>query len=106
MFNFTVFGTSIFFFFHSFAQDFSFIFLMTFLSKLVIFKLTNYIFSGMFPILLPQLLAVATFRRYDVASHTFDAEFEDESSDRIESELWNEQLSPYVEHNDDLKSDV
>jgi len=57
----------------------------------------------MLPIFLPQLLAVATLRGFDVASHTSDAELEDESSDRIESEFRNEQLSPYVKYDDDLK---
>lgn len=57
----------------------------------------------MLPILLPQLLAVATFRGIDVTSHTPDAELEDESSDRIESGFRNEQLSPYVKYDDDLK---
>jgi len=56
----------------------------------------------MLPIFLPQLLAVATLRGLNVASHTSDAELEDESSDRIESEFRNEQLSPYVKY-DDLK---
>lgn len=61
----------------------------------------------MFPILLPQLLAVATLCGFNVASHTPDAQLKDESSDRIESEFWYEQLSPYVEYDDDdVKSDV
>lgn len=57
----------------------------------------------MLPILLPQLLAVATFRGVDVTSHTSDAELEDESSNRIESGFRNEQLFPYVKYDDDLK---
>lgn len=57
----------------------------------------------MLPILLPQLLAVAALCGVDVASHTSDAELEDESSNRIESEFRNEQLSPYVKYDDDLK---
>lgn len=57
----------------------------------------------MLPIFLSQLLAVATLRGLDVTSHTPDAEVEDESSDRIESEFRNEQLSPYVKCDDDLK---
>lgn len=46
---------------------------------------------------------MATFRGVDVTSHTSDAELEDESSDRIESGFRNEQLSPYVKYDDDLK---
>lgn len=46
---------------------------------------------------------MATLRGFDVTSHTSDAELEDESSDRIESEFRNEQLSPYVKYDDDLK---
>jgi len=61
------------------------------------------LFSGMFPILLPKLLAMAAFRGFDVTPYTFDTEFEDESSDRIESELRNEQLFTYVQYDDILK---
>lgn len=65
-----------------------------------------FFFLGLFPILLPRLLAVATFRRLDVASHTSDAELEDKSGDRIKPEFRDKQLSPYVDHDDDLKNDA
>lgn len=48
---------------------------------------------------------MATLCGFDVTSHPSDAELKDESGDRIESELRDEQLFPYIEY-DDLKSDV
>lgn len=66
-------------------------------------KFCTRLFSGLLSILLPQLLAMATRRGLDVTSHTSDTELKDESSNRIESEFRNKQLSPYVKYDHDLK---